>query len=126
MAGPFPPWSRDRIRRGLGMAALVLGVAVTGVFALRASHQWQYAQRVARGEIRVETLRGWMTLPYLARTYGVPEAQLRAALGLPAAGDADRSLREWFAVAGIDPVAGRRAIEDVILARQAPAREPPQ
>lgn len=106
--------------------ALVAGLALVSVFGLRTWNQWQFAQRVARGEIQVETLRGWMTLPYIARLHGVPEADLRAALALPAQGDEDRSLRKWFEAAGIEPMAGRRAIEALILARSRPTGEAPR
>lgn len=111
-------------RRWLVLAALAVGLALVVAFGLRAWNGWQFTQRVARGEIQVETLRGWMTLPYIARVHGVPESELRAALGLPANGHETRSLLEWFKAAGIEPEAGRKVIEDLILARGQPASEP--
>ena len=123
MAAAPDPSPRRRPRRWPAVLALVLGLGLTTIFGVRAWNQWQYAQRVARGEVQVEALRGWMTLPYIARTYRVPEAALRGALGVAASGDADRSLREWFEVAGIEPLAGRRAIEALILVRQRSADE---
>ncbi|MGE0351156.1 hypothetical protein [Hydrogenophaga sp.] len=120
-----PPSSPlQRTRRWLGILAVVAGLALLGLFGARAWHQYQYAQRVAAGQVRVETLRGWMTLPYIAKVYGVPESRLRETLGLPATGDEDRSLRNWLEVQGIDPVAGRARVEALILAetgrREAP------
>jgi hypothetical protein len=114
------------IRRWLAWLLLGLGAVMVVVFGLRAVHQIEYAKRVESGQIQVASLRGWMTLPYIAQTYGVPEAQLRAALGVPATGDEKRSLRVWFAVAGIEPESGWRAIEAVILTAQSagPARPP--
>lgn len=106
------------------MVALAVGVAMVAVFGLRAWNQWQFAQRVARGEIQVETLRGWMTLPYIARVHGVPESKLRAALGLPASGHETRSLLKWFRAAGIEPKAGRKVIEALIVAQGRPGGEP--
>lgn len=103
-------------RRWLGAAALLLGAGMLVVFGLRGWHQYQYAQRVASGQIQVETLRGWMTLPYIAKAYGVPEARLREGLGLPAAGGEERSLRDWFEDADIAPEEGRRRIEALIVA----------
>jgi len=113
-----------RKRRWPGVLAIVVGLALLGLFGVRSWHQYQYAQRVASGEIRVETLRGWMTLPYIAKLYHIPEARLREALGAPANGDDERSLAKWLSVQGIDPLAGRSRIEALILAestkRQAP------
>jgi len=104
-------------RRWPVILALLIGLALVGVFGVRAWHQWQYTQRVARGEIQVETLRGWMTLSYISRVYGVPEGELRGALGVPAQGHDDRSLRDWFVSEGIDPLTGRQRIEALIVAR---------
>ncbi len=112
------------MRRWLALLALAVGLALVAAFGVRAWNQWQFAQRVARGEIQVETLRGWMTLPYIARVHGVPEPELRAALGLPASGNANRSLLEWFKAAGIEPKAGRKAIEALIVSRGRPSSEP--
>jgi hypothetical protein len=95
--------------------ALVLSLALIGFFSLRAWQQWQYLQRVQRGDVQVQTLRGWMTLAYIEKVYGVPEARLRAALGLPGSGHDERSLREWFDAAGLDPEAARRTVESLIL-----------
>lgn len=107
------------------VVAVVVGALLIGVFGWRAWHQWAFEARVASGEVQVDTLRGWMTLPYIARVYGVPEAELRAALGAPPSGDSQRSLREWFERTGRDPVAARRAIEALILARRSQAASTP-
>ena len=123
MSMPPAPVPGRRARRWPALLAIAVGAALMVVFGLRSWHQLEYAARVERGEVRVETLRGWMTLPYIARTYGVPEAQLRAVLKLPASGHEDRSLREWFDATGLDPASARRDVEALILARQAPASE---
>lgn len=114
---PSAPNPRRHTMRWPALLALCLGAALIVVFGLRAWHQIEYTQRVARGEVQVETLRGWMTLPYISRKYGVPEAELRAALGVPAKGHDERSLREWFDATGIEPMAGRRSVEALIQAR---------
>lgn len=113
-----------KARRWLALVALAVGLALVVAFGLRAWNEWQFTQRVARGEIQVETLRGWMTLPYISRMHGVPESELRAALGLPASGHGTRSLLEWFRAAGIEPKAGRMVIEALIVARGQPGVEP--
>jgi hypothetical protein len=108
-----------RLPRWLGIVAIVAGVLLLIVFGVRSWRQYQFTQRVAAGQIQVESLRGWMTLPYIARVYGVPESQLRASLGLPATGGDDRSLGTWLSLQGIDPLEGRRRIEALILSETA-------
>lgn len=62
-----------------------------------------------------------MTLPYIERVYGVPQAELRQALGLPASGFDDRSVRDWSREAHLDPEATRRTIETLLLEHALPA-----
>lgn len=111
---PKTAW-RQR-RRLLALLSLVLGAGLLGFFGLRAWHQAAHMQRLVQGEVQIESLRGWMTLPYIAQTYRVPEAELRAALGLPAAGFDQRSLKEWLAVAQLDREEARRRIEALVPA----------
>lgn len=100
------------------------GLAALGVFGVRAWHQWGYAQRLQSGAVQVESLRGWMTLPYIEKAYGVPQSQVREVLQLPASGHDERSLREWLDASGQDPQAGRRKVEDLILKAAPTARTP--
>jgi len=109
-------FASSRTRRWLGGLAIMVGLVLLVLFGLRMWHQYEYTQRVASGEIQVESLRGWMTLPYIARVYGIPEATLREVLDLPATGDDERSLQSWFDIRGIDPLTGRAAVEALILA----------
>lgn len=118
MAPPGQGAGARRPRRWLAVLAIVVGLALVALFGVRTWRQLQFDARVRSGEVQVETLRGWMTLPYIARTYGVPEADLRTALGAPADGHGERSLRDWLTAAGRDPVAGRHAIEALILKRR--------
>lgn len=115
-----PAW-----RRRLGVVAVVSGLAISALFGYRAIRIFDHHQRVARGEIQVESLRGWMTLPYVAQRYHVPESALREALGLAPTGHDERSLGDWFHEADIDPVAGRKAVESLILSKQASPEESP-
>jgi len=41
-----------------------------------------------------EAIRGWMTIPYLARTYHIPEEYLFEQLHIPPEGNRDKSLRQ--------------------------------
>lgn len=103
------------LRRWGGLMALVLGAVLLVFFGTRAWHQWNCAQRVASGEVQVQSLRGWMTLPYIARVYHVPEAELRTELGAPTTGFEERSLKDWLDSSGADPAEGRRRVEALIL-----------
>lgn len=115
----WPRWPR-----WLAVAALVVGLLLMSVFAWRAWRQHDYQSRLAAGEIQVETLRGWMTLSYIERVHGVPEAQVREVLGLPASGGDDLSLHDWFESQGIDALQGRKKVEALILERPPAVREP--
>jgi hypothetical protein len=105
-------------RRKLGVLAVILGLALTALFGYRAIRMVDYHRRVAQGEIQVESLRGWMTLPYISKHYDVPESALREALGLPTTGHDERNLSAWFRATGIEPTEGRKIIESLILSRQ--------
>ena len=70
------PQTRDW-RPWLLAAGLALSLVAAGVFA------WRGLQNVPRRQVD-EPLHGWMTVPYIARSYRVPAAVLYAALGLPA------------------------------------------
>lgn len=115
------PTATGRRLRRLALLALIAGVVLTSVFAWRAWRQHDYEQRLADGQVRVETLRGWMTLPYIERAHGLPQSEVRAELGLPAEGGDERSLRDWFELQGIDPLLGRQRVEALILRRKPPA-----
>ena len=107
-----PPW---RARRWPAVTAFVLGAVLVVFFGLRAWRHVEYHAQVARGAVHVETLQGWMTLAYIERVYGVPEVELRQALGLPATGFNDRSVHDWSEAAHLDPVTTRHIIEKLIL-----------
>lgn len=102
-------------RRWAYVLLALAGLVAVGLFSVRAWHQWSYTQRLQSGAVQVESLRGWMTLDYIEKAYGVPQARVREVLGLPASGHDERSLREWLDASGRDPEAGRRQVEALIL-----------
>lgn len=101
--------------RWIYVLALIAGLSLVVFFAFKAWHQWSLNQRIGSGVVQVETLRGWMTLPYIEKTYGVRQSEIRTALGLPTNGFEERSLKDWLNLTGQDPVLGRRKVEALIL-----------
>jgi membrane-associated protein len=81
------------------------------------------------GAPATSSIRGWMTLPYIAAAYHVPETALRQRLALPPAADPDANLKSLAERAGISPPQYvervQRAVAAAISANApAPAAEP--
>jgi hypothetical protein len=104
-------------RRVLTIALVVVGVGLVGFFGLRAFRAYTRLQpdAPATGLRDVEAIRGWMTLPYIARAYGVPEDALFAALALPKTGNTRLSIKQLVAKYHRDPQATRQTIQQVLL-----------
>lgn len=79
-------------------------------------------------ETDVELIRDWMTVPYIAETYGVPARFLFEALGIPARGNEEKSLaqlNEEFSPGA--PGIVIEVVKNAILAKQpGPIEETPQ
>ncbi|HEU5103879.1 MAG TPA: hypothetical protein VFU22_32905 [Roseiflexaceae bacterium] len=107
-------------RLWLSVALMIVGAAVVGFFGLRAYHAYTrlHPDIPASGMSDVEAIRGWMTLPYIARSYRVPEDSLWQALDIPKAGNARLSLKQLVAKYARDPLATRQAIQQVLLREQ--------
>jgi hypothetical protein len=100
----------------LSIALVIAGAALAGFFGVRAYHAYnRFQQReLAAGTTDVEAIRGWMTLPYIARGYGVPEDALFTALGIPKPGNERLSVKQLVAKYGRDPQATRETIQHVL------------
>jgi hypothetical protein len=84
----------QRWERYLTKILIVVGLLLIIWFGMRSAVS---AIRVWRtglqpGVTDVEALRGWMTIPYIARAFGVPEEYLFEALGIPVGGNRRKSL----------------------------------
>ena len=103
-------------RRVLTIALVVVGLGLVGFFGLRAYRAYTRFQPDApvAGMIDVEAIRGWMTLSYIARAYGVPEDSLFEALTIPKAGNARLSVKQLVAKYDRDPQATRQTIQQVV------------
>lgn len=112
-----------RWRRIALLVLLVAAVLASAVFALRTYGSLVLLRSAqAAGVPSVSSIRGWMTLPYIAVQYGVPQRALQERLGLTGA-DADASLRALAEARGISPFRYvqqvQRAVADI-----APAAAP--
>jgi hypothetical protein len=74
----------------------ILGIILIGVFGLRTIRSSIRLQKMGLkpGTTDVEAIRGWMTVPYIARAYGVPEAYLFQELAIPAEKNQQKSLAQ--------------------------------
>jgi len=104
----------------LTIALVIVGAALVGFFGLRAYHAYDRFQGSAltAGTTDVEAIRGWMTLPYIAHAYGVPEDALFGALGIPIAGNERSSVKQLVTRYQRDPLATRQMIQQVLLQYQ--------
>ncbi|MCB0214029.1 MAG: hypothetical protein KDJ52_32125 [Anaerolineae bacterium] len=82
--------------RLLFIGLLVLGLLLIGFFGLRATFSYIRIQQTGLdpGVTDVEAIRGWMTVPYIAKAYQVPETFIFEQLAIPAEGNRKKSLRE--------------------------------
>jgi membrane-associated protein len=101
-------------------AALVFTLALLPavVFGLRTYHTFNLLRSAYdAGVPKTSSIRGWMTLGYVAATYHTPPAALRARLGLPPTTTADATLQTLAAQTNVSPPRYvervQRAIADV-------------
>ncbi len=75
---------------------IILGLLLIGFFGLRAVRSYIRLQQTGLepGVTNVEAIRGWMTVPYIAAAYDVPEDYIFSRLNLPAEGNQDKSLAD--------------------------------
>ena len=117
-----------RARRAIPLVALlILSVAlfvVVGGRLAQATLEMRALRRVQAGETL--GVRPWMTIPYIASTYGVPESDLFAALGLvPTRRNRHAPLRRLAMHEGRDLDADIATLNATIAARRPPTPDPP-
>ena len=111
---------------------VVMGLALVGFFGWRAFRDYRRLQErgLTTGVIDAEAIRGWMTLPYIAQAYGVPQATLFERLGIPEAGNEALSIKQIADQFGRDPAEIRQVVQDAVQEYLAthtpdPAQAPP-
>lgn len=104
----------------LTITLIIIGLGLVLFFGGRAYRDYRRLQQrgLSPGVTDVEAIRGWMTLPYIAHAYGVPEAALFEKLGVPRAGNEKLSIRQLASKYGREPTEVRGAIQEVILSYQ--------
>lgn len=90
-------------QRLLVFGLIALGILFVGFFGVRAVHAFRHIREGGFGpgrpppapsETDVELIRDWMTIPYIARTYGVPDHMLFKELQIPEDGNREKSLKD--------------------------------
>lgn len=73
---------------------IILGLVLITFFGIRTIVSYIRIQQTGLqpGVTDVEAIRGWMTIPYIATAYGVPEKYIFEQIGLPQAGNQNKSL----------------------------------
>jgi len=107
----------------LTVALILIGLGLVLFFGGRAYRDYRRLQLrgLSPGVTDVEAIRGWMTLPYIANAYGVPETTLFEALDVPQAGNEKLSITQLANKYGREPAKVRQAIQRAILRYQSAA-----
>lgn len=127
MSQPSPaPAKNSRAGQILIIGLIVLGVILILFFGFRAARSYLRIQQTGLqpGVSDVELIRGWMTVPYIAAAYGVPEAYIFTQIGIPQPDNQNKSLgqlnREY---APGEPAAILNAVKEAV--RRYQAEHPP-
>ena len=105
---------------------ITIGVILVLFFGFRAVRSFLRIQLTSLepGVTDVELIRGWMTIPYIATAYGVPERFIFAQIGVSQDDNRNKSLyrlnRDYFAG---EPEAILKIVQDAI--KQYQAEHPP-
>jgi len=90
-------------QRALIIGLIALGVLIVAFFGVRAVRAFAHIRDGGFGpgrphpepsETDVELIRDWMTIPYIARTYGVPDRMLFKELRIPDKDNFEKSLKD--------------------------------
>lgn len=90
-------------QRALIVGLISLGVLIVAFFGVRAVRAFTHIRdggfgpgrpHPEPGETDVELIRDWMTIPYIAKTYGVPDRMLFKELRIPDKDNFEKSLKE--------------------------------
>jgi hypothetical protein len=97
---------------------VIVGVILTAFFGFRTVRAFAQVRLTGLqpGAKDVNAIRGWMTIPYLTKIYGVPQDYLYQQLNVPISGSNEKSLadlnKEYFSS---QPGAALQKVKDAIL-----------
>jgi hypothetical protein len=113
---PGPHWYQIVV-----IVLLLVGIILTAFFGVRLvrSAAQLHHNRLPPGTTDVQLIRGWMTIPYIARVYRVPEAYLWQGLGIPEAGNRHRSIEALGVELGYSETKMLDKVQAIILTYQA-------
>ncbi len=118
--------TRSRREKIIITVLIVVGLVLILFFGLRAVRSFLRIQLTGleSGVTNVELIRGWMTIPYIATAYGVPEEHIFEQIGVPQKGNQKRALRQLnFDYFKGEPEAILKAVQEAIS--QYKAEHPP-
>jgi hypothetical protein len=92
---------------------VVVGILVAGVFAFRL-YQRRGRPPPPPRQTEVSLIAGWMTVPYVSRSFRVPPDEIFKALGIPPQGNDRKSLAELAADFGRSPGELVAAVQSIV------------
>lgn len=86
----------SRNERRLFIVIIILGIFLVLFFGFRTVRSYIRLQRMGLtpGTTDVEAIRGWMTVPYIAAAYGIPEEYIFQQIGISAEENQKKSLSQ--------------------------------
>ena len=106
--------TRKRFRR-IATVVFLLAIAPTLLFGLRTYGSFRLLRSAYEaGAPMTSSIRGWMTIKYVAATYRTPEAALAGELGLPPDINPDTSLKTLAERAGIAPATYTQRVQRAV------------
>lgn len=86
-------------QRALVIGLIVIGFMFTAFFGMRVLHAFKkfnghHLPPPGKVETDVELIRDWMTVPFISRTYRIPEKDLFDAIGISPFSNHDKSLKD--------------------------------
>lgn len=106
-----------RWRRTALLALVAVAALASALFALRTYQTFALLQSArAAGAPEVSSIRAWMTLPYIAGHYRVPQAALHERLGLPPYANPDASLKALAEQRGVSPFRYVQQVQQAVAA----------
>ena len=118
----------NSLERKILLVLLVVGILLSVFFGLRAMRSFArlHQSGLHPGETDVSAIRGWMTVPYIAKVYRVPSDYLYQQIGIPRAGNDAKSLgdlnKEYFFG---QPGAVMQKVKDAIARYKPPTTDIP-